>query len=556
MGIVHCYTLLCVGVFMTNYNPSFDPSSNESMKKYELFINYHSTDSIQNTLRLLALLREIYADKVKSSTEQQILSDFSKKCDFSQEELMYHENKIKEEMGIITHHIPIALFWDIERICSIKNSSLFRVWVKNTEKSIFRKVSVRFIIDSDDIQIAPVLTERKLDAEQTLCFTAPYTVSENYLGGEVAFRIHVIFFDYHGQQWVYQSQDKLILNLLSNLSKEESLDTDTYLNQNSSTIETVPEQLHQGINNALKIPLVLANTVSDIHLNTLSAFNNPKAMFNLGVNIHSTHLFQKVEIVSYPFFTMGRAQNGSPLLSDLGIEVNTGISRLHLSFCYTHNGLKFYTLNADDTSINGFQIAEHQWQTLINNDKIGLSDDIELAINISENNDKPNSITEEMIQNELVKKLTCIIGLLADLKKHIKKREKNRLLKLLNKEYSSFLYMQKSVNNDNSHVNYIEFFHTENSTLSDIKYFYLVNNISIGSNLMEDNIYVSELAPNQATLSFSKGQYYLTQLDAMSQTNIVRNSEVIPLNRYVPEVLEINDVIQMNSEVHFSLYKI
>ncbi len=561
---------------MTSYNQSSELLSDQSIQSqsiqnYQKFINYHSTDSIQDTLTLLALLREIYADKIKSSAEQQILSNFSKKCQFTQDEIIYYEKKIKDDMGVTNqnHPLPILLFWDTERLCNLKSRSLLRVWVKNIEKSVFSRVSVHFIFDSNEIQIAPLLTESKLDIEQVLCFTSSYKVSEDYLGGEIAFRIEVIVFDHYGNKWIYHSLDKLILNF----PMQEMIgdDKNTLIATQNSDIHkftldkisghTSTAMLNQGIKNALNIPLTLNNSfvVNDINSSQMLDIHN--ALFNLGLNIHSTSSIKKIEIVSYPFFTMGVAKKGHPVFTDLGIEARSGISRFHLSFCYTHDGLKLYPLNTEGTMLNNIQVEENTWLDIIHNDCLELFGNIELKVNISEKNANANAnannkeTKETQNYKQLVEKLNVITELLSDLKKHSDTNEKNRILKLLNKEYNLFLYMQKKINNTDQ-LNYIELFHTENSEFDHIKYFYLVNSISIGSDLIKDNIYIPRLAPAQVKLSFSNGKYYLTQLDAMSITTIMRRSELIPLNRYIPEVLELNDIIQMGSDVSLNLYEI
>jgi len=562
-------------------------------EQYRDFIDYQPIDSINNTLVLLRLLREIYADKAKSPAENKILNEFSKKCQFDSDELTYHENKIKEDMGVISynHDIPIDLFWDIDRLCSIDNSSLFRVWVKNNSQSIFNKVSVKFVIDSDALQILSPAAEITLDIDHTHCYTSSYKVSADYPGGEIAFHIEVILMDHHDQQWLYHSQDKLILKFSENTKNrqsepvehaentlseiESSHNNDDIAMQQRVCFDSVRNfelrEVNQGINNALKVPLMLVSAASESVLKLQQSSDDYNAVYNMGLNINSrTGSLKKVELVSYPFFTMGLAQSGVPELSDLGIEAKSGISRLHLSFCYADSNLKLQVLNTEGTVLNDVQIKDTNWQTITHGDNIGLFGDIELRVKISshdskdslERNDSPEQNGSPEQKNSLqvcdhfAEKLTTITALMADLKKKTEKRNRDRLLKLLNREYNEFLYMQRKLKSNDKTLNYIELYHTENSLIDTIKYFFLLDYITIGSDLMGDDLYIAELAPGQVKLSFSQGKYYLTQLDAINQSAILRRSTIINLERYCPVQLEINDVIQMGAEVSLSLYEI
>ncbi len=578
--------------FFKNRNIAFDTLEDEShsikeSKKYRDFIDYQPIDSINNTLVLLHLLREIYADKTKTSAENQVLNEFAKKCQFDSDELNYHENKIKEDMGVISynHDIPIDLFWDIDRLCSIDNSSLFRVWVKNNSQSTFNKVSVNFVIDSDALQILSPVTEITLDIDQTYCYTSSYKVSADYPGGEIAFYIEVTLIDHHGQQWAYHSQDKLILKFSEknkNRSAKSIEHTENTLpeiesnnkNENAALYKPINfnsvrnldlREVNQGINNALKIPLMLINAVSESILKLEQRSDDHNAVYNMGLNISSrTGSLKKVEFVSYPFFTIGLAQNGVPELSDLGIEAKSGISRLHLSFCYADSNLQLQVLNSEGTVLNGVQIKDTSWQPISHGDNVGLFGDIELRVKISlhgneddpEQNDSHEQKSSLQICDHFAEKLSTITALMDDLKKKTEKRNRERILKLLNREYNEFLYMQRKLKTNDKTLNYIELYHTENSLIDNIKYFFLLDNITIGSDLMGDDLYISELAPSQVKLSFSQGKYYLTQLDAINQSAILRRSTIINLERYCPMQLEMNDIIQMGSDISLNLYEI
>lgn len=530
----------------------------ENIIKYQEFIDYNPLDSIENTRILLRLLREIYTNKVKSSAEKKILDGFAKKCQFGPQELAYHENTIKGYMGVVKHQhkIPVSLFWDAERLCSIEGSSLFRVWIKNIEQSTFSKISVDFIVDSDDIIVKPPSTERKLDIDQTLCFTSSYMVSADYTGGETAFRIKVIVFDHHGEQWIYHSQDKLILSFSGH--KESSI---VELKENHSAFAPPKQNYHtkmlnEGIKNALSVPLTLIESISEEDLTLQKMHDKHNFTFNLGLNINSSALLKKVELVSYPFFTMGLAKEGIPLFTDLGIEAITGISRFHLSFCYTAEGLKLQFLNTKESKLNHSKIDNDDWQDVYHDDILSLFGGIELKIKTSIQKEKYKPSFTMKSCTQIMTKLKAVLSLMDDLKKKSESIQKEQLIKLLNKEYSEFLYMQSELKNNDNMLNYIELQHTDNSAIDNIKYFCLFNDISIGSNLMHDNICIPELAPSQMRLSFSKDNYYLTQLGNMHKTTIVRKSGVILLERYHPEVLEVDDLVEIGSDVSLTLYEI